>query len=71
MATEILRFSHARLAFHREAVVLFAWTPIGSVFNSDFDITVPCRHLDWQVLLHLLPYASLLMCIPSASKYGY
>jgi hypothetical protein len=49
MATEKLRFSHARLIFHREAVVLFAWNPVGSVLNSDFDITVPCRHLDWQV----------------------
>jgi hypothetical protein len=46
-STEKLRFSHASFIFHHKAVLLIASTHVGAV--RCFNITVSCRHLDWQV----------------------
>jgi hypothetical protein len=48
MHTEKLKFSRAQLIFHHEAVVLLAYSAFQVTLNN-LDITVFCRHLDWQV----------------------
>jgi hypothetical protein len=48
MAAEKLRFINARILFCHEAVVVFAYTT-GVELSDNFNITVCCRHLDWQV----------------------
>jgi hypothetical protein len=47
MSTEKPKFSRAFLTFHHEAALLIAYTHIGTV--NYFNLTVSCRHLDWQV----------------------
>jgi hypothetical protein len=48
MVTENFRFIHARILFYHEAVVVFAYTS-GEAGSDNFNITVCCGHLDWQV----------------------
>jgi hypothetical protein len=48
MTTEIPKFSHIKFIFHHEAVVLFANSTVVEK-SSDPEVTVSCRHLDWQV----------------------
>jgi hypothetical protein len=48
MGAEKLRFGRAVLIFHHEAVLLRTFTHVGARFDN-FNVTVSCRHLDWQV----------------------
>jgi hypothetical protein len=50
MTTEKPRFSRISFIFHHKAVVLLASIPVGAEL-SHFEVTVSCRHLDWQVSL--------------------
>lgn len=45
---ENLRFNFFQLTFYRDGVVLSADRREGDRINP-FDVTIPCRHLDWQV----------------------
>jgi hypothetical protein len=48
LTAEKLRFGRAVLIFHHEAVLLRAFTHVGARFDN-LNVTVSCRHLDWQV----------------------
>jgi hypothetical protein len=48
MATDKFTFSRVKFIFHHEAVGLIAYTGVG-VRSDKLDLSVSCRHLDWQV----------------------